>query len=133
MLLAGREGEDEAALPFRVDGLAGKPPGHLPHIFLTGCEEPHIRPAEVEPDADRLAFADDDVRAHLAGRADRAQGDRLGHHRDQQSAGLMAARGELRQIGDPAEDVGILDDDAARLPVRLDRADAAVASSFGGS
>ena len=66
MLLAGREGEHEAALAFGVDRLAGEPPRHLPDIFLAGCEQADIRPAEIEADADRLALADDDVGAHLA-------------------------------------------------------------------
>ena len=51
-----------------------------------------------------------------------AQRDRLGHHRDQQRALRHAPRSaSAGQVGDPAEDVGILDDDAAGLAV--DRGD----------
>ena len=69
MLLAGREGQHEAALAFRVHRLAGQPPRHLPDELLLAGEQADIGPAEIEPDADRLALADDDVRAHLARRS----------------------------------------------------------------
>ena len=46
-----------------------------------------------------------------------AQRHRLGHHRDQQRALLVRARGELGEVADPAQYVRILDDDAARLAV----------------
>jgi hypothetical protein len=86
-------------------------------MLLAAGEQADIRPAELQPDADRLAFADDDVGAHLAGRADQPERDRLGDHRDQQRALGMRRLGDRRQVGDPAEDVGILDDDRAGLAV----------------
>ena len=121
MLLAGRQGEDEAALALGVDGLAGKPPGHLADEFLAGREQADIGPAELQADADRLALADDDVGAHLARRLDQAERDRLGHHRDQQRALGMGRVGDRLEVGDPAEDVGILDHHRAGLVV--DRGD----------
>ena len=62
-----------AGLLLRVDKVSTKPrlaaaspspakrPGFAGHI-LTGGEQADIRSAELQPDDDRLAFADDDVR-----------------------------------------------------------------------
>ena len=113
----------------RVDRVSTKPrlpsastvspasrPGHLADELLLAGEQADIGPAEIEADADRLAFADDDVGAHLAGRADRAQRHRLGDHHDEQRALLVRARGEPGKVADPAENVGILDDDALVSP-----------------
>src|SRR3954453_14220254 len=74
VLLAGRKRQDKAAFALGVDGFAGKAPGHLPHMLLAAREQADIWPAELKPDADALAFSDDDVGAHFAGRPDRAQG-----------------------------------------------------------
>ncbi len=112
MLLARRQRQHEAALAFGIDRLAAEAPRHLADILLLAAEQPDIRPAELQPDADRLAFADDDVGVHLARRLERAQRDRLGHHRDQQRLLRVARVGQRAQVGDAAEDVGILDDDA---------------------
>ena len=119
MLLARREGQDEAALALGVDRLAAQPAGHLTDVLLAAGEQAEIGPAELEPVADRLAFADDDVGPHLAGRADQPERDRFGHDGDQQRAGGVGGLGERRQVGDMAENVGVLDDDA--LVVRIDR------------
>ena len=59
-----------------------------------------------------------------------AQRDRLGHHRDQQRALGMRRLGDRRQVGDAAEDVGILDDDRAGLAV--DRRDQPLGVGLGG-
>ena len=61
MLLTGREGENEAAPALGIDRLAGQPPGHLPDMLLAASEQADVRPAELQSDTDRLAFADDDV------------------------------------------------------------------------
>ena len=45
-------------------------PGICRTYFSRAGEQADIGPAEIEADADRLAFADDDVGAHLAGRSD---------------------------------------------------------------
>ena len=68
MLLAGGQGQHEAALAFGVDGLAGEPARHLADELLLAGEQADIGPAEIQADADRLALADDDVGAHLARR-----------------------------------------------------------------
>ena len=117
MLLAGRKRQDEAALAFGVDSFAGEPARHLADMLLAAGEQADIGAAELQPDADRLAFANDDVRAHLARRADQAERDRLGNDGDQQRARSVRRFGDRRQVGDPAEDVGILDDDGAGLAV----------------
>ena len=69
MLLAGLQGEHEAALAVDVAGLAGDPSGHPPEQRLGGGEEAERRAAEVEPVAERLPLADGDVDAALARRA----------------------------------------------------------------
>ena len=48
VLLARRQRQHEAAPPLVVDGLAGEPPRHLPHIFVAGGEEPDIGAAEIQ-------------------------------------------------------------------------------------
>ena len=130
MLLARRKRQHEAALALGIDGLAGEAAGHLPDMLLAAGEQADIGPAELQPDADRLAFADDDVGAHLARRLDQPQRDRLGDDRDQQRAGGMRRLGDRRQVGDAAEDVGILDDDRAGLAV--DRGDQPLGVGLGG-
>ncbi len=97
--------------------------GHLPHIFVAGRKEAAIRAAELQADTDRLALADDDVRAHLARRFDRTERHRLGVDDDQKRARRLAFRGDVGEIRDAAENVGILDDDAARLGVHRQRVD----------
>lgn len=117
VLLARRERQHEAALAFRVHRLATEAPRHLADMLVVAGEEAEVRPAEAEPAADRLAFAHHDIDTHRAGRTDRAEGDGFRHHGDQQRALLVAARGKLREVGDMAEEVGVLHDDAARLVV----------------
>ncbi len=112
MLLAGRQRQHEPAPPVLVDGLAAKPAGHLADEFLPCGEQPEIGTAEIEPVADRLPFGNDDVGAHRAGRAQRAERDRLGDHDDQQRAVLVRQLGKRRQIARAAEQARILDDDA---------------------
>src|ERR1041384_246644 len=79
VLLARRKGEHEAALAFRIDGLANQPARHLPHVLHATCEQADIRSAEIEPIADRLALTDHDVRAHLTRRRDEAERNDFGH------------------------------------------------------
>ena len=117
-------------LPSRVDGLAGEPARHLADVLLAAREQADIRPAELQPDADRLALADDDVGAHLARRFDQPQRDRFGDHRDQQRPRRVRRFGDRREVGDAAEDVGILDHDRAGLAV--DAGDQPLGVGFGG-
>src|SRR5690606_27086331 len=60
MLLARRERQHEAALAIGVDGLAAEAPRHLADIFSLARKEADIGPAELQADADRLTFANDD-------------------------------------------------------------------------
>jgi hypothetical protein len=115
VLFARRQCEHEAALAFGVDGHAREPPGHLPDIFVGAGEKADIGAAELQPDPDRLALADDDVGAHLPGTLQHPQGDRLGDDGDQQRAFRVSPRGQLGKIGAAAENVRILEDEAARL------------------
>ena len=85
-------------------------------MLLAAGEQADIGSAELQADADALALADDDVGAHLARRLDQAERDRLGDDRDQQRACRMRGLGDRREVGDAAEDVGILDDDRAGSP-----------------
>ena len=68
VLLAGLQGEDEAAAAVDVLGFARDPPRHAPDLLLGRAEEAEGGPAEVEPVAERLALAEGDVGAALAGR-----------------------------------------------------------------
>ncbi len=95
MLLAGRQGQHPAAPALGIDRLADQTSGHLPDEFLAAGEQPDMRSAEIQRVSEGLAFGSDNVRAHLAGRPDRAQGQDLGDDHDEQRAGLMA---ELRQL-----------------------------------
>ena len=99
VLLAGREGQHEAALAVGVDRLAAEPPGHLSHELLAAAEQAEVGSAEIESDAERLAFADDDVGAKIAGRLDQAERDRLGDHRDQQRALGVRRLGDVARSG----------------------------------
>ena len=94
-----------------------QPPRHLPDMLFAAREQADIGPAELQPDADRLALADDDVGAHLARRLDQPQRDRLGHHRDQQCPRSVRRLGDRREVGDAAKDVGILHDHRAGILV----------------
>src|SRR3954447_14389022 len=121
MLLAGREREDEAALALGVDGFASEAAGHLANMLLAAGEESDIRSAKLQADANRLALANDDVGAHLTRRLDEAKRNRLGDDGDQQGASRVCRLRDRHEVRDPAEDVGILDNDRAR--VGIDAAD----------
>src|SRR6185295_9041502 len=86
VLLARLEGEHEAALALDVARLARDPARHLAQEPLRRREEAERRPAEVEPVAERLALADADVHALLAGRLEDAERQRV-RRADDQGAG----------------------------------------------
>src|SRR3546814_19321202 len=65
MLFAGRKRQHETALARRVHRLAAEAARHLADIFLLAREQAQIRPAKLQADADGLALAHDDVRAHM--------------------------------------------------------------------
>ena len=68
VLLARLEREHEAAAAVDVGRLAGDPAGHPAQVLLGRGEESERRAAVVEPAAERLALAEGDVDAALAGR-----------------------------------------------------------------
>ena len=76
-----------------------------------------MRSAEVERVAERLAFGRDDVRPHLARRANGAQRHDFGHYDDEQRAGVVADSRELGIIADLAVKIGVLDDDAGGIAI----------------
>ena len=117
MLLAGGQGEHEAALAIGIHRLAAQPARHLADMLLAAGEQAEIGPAKQQAGAERLALAHHDVGTHLARRFHRAQRDDLGDDNDQQRAGLVAGLGQRGEIGDVAEQIGVLHDNAAGLAV----------------
>ena len=79
-------------------------PGHPAEVLLGGAEEAERRAAVVEPVAERLALADGDVDAALAGRPQHAEGDRVDGG-DRERAALVGRRGEGLEVLDRAEEV----------------------------
>src|SRR4029077_1499972 len=116
VLLAGLQGEDEAAAAVDVLGLAGDPPRHAADLRFGGAEEAKRRTAEVEAVAERLALAEGDVGAALAGRLQDAQRDRVAGD-DQQGAVLPGGGAERLDVLDRAEEVGALQDHGGGLAV----------------
>ena len=108
MLLAGRQRQHEPALAVGIHRLPAQPPRHLPHELLAAPEQAQIRPAELQAHPQRLPLAHHDVRAQHTRGLDQPQRDRLGHHRDQQRALGVRRIGNRGEIGNAAQDVGIL-------------------------
>src|SRR5262249_2219631 len=108
MLLARRQRQHEAAPALGIDSLTAKPPGHLPDELLVATEQAEVGPAELEPDAERLPLTHDDIGAEVTRRFEQAERHRLGHHRDQQRTGGMRRFSYPGEIGNAAEDIGIL-------------------------
>src|SRR6188472_4538168 len=103
VLLTGLEGEDEAAPPVHIAGLAGDPAGHATQMFLRGCEEAERWAAEVEAPAQRLALTERDVDAALAGGPQDAQGEWV-HGRDRERPGLLRRRRQGLQVLNRAQE-----------------------------
>ena len=116
VLLAGLQREDEAAAPVGVGGLAGDPARHPAQVLLGGGEEAERGAAEVEAVAERLALADGDVDAALAGRAQDAERDRVDRG-DAERAGLVGSASERLEVLDRAEEVRVLDEERGGLVV----------------
>ena len=116
VLLAGLQGEDEAAAAVDVGRLAGDPARHPADLGLGRAEEAERRTAVVEAVAERLALADGDVDAAVAGRPEDAEGDRVAGG-DQQRAGVVGDRGDRLEVLDRAEEVRVLDEDGGGLVV----------------
>src|SRR5579864_5777286 len=93
MLLPGREGQYEAALSFRIDGLAGEPARHLADMLLAAGEQADVRSSELETHSNTLSLADDDIRSHFARRPYESEGNRFGDHGDEKRSGSMGRLG----------------------------------------
>ena len=91
VLLARLQRQDEAAAAVGVGGLAGDPAGHAAEVLLGGGEEAERGAAEVEAVAERLALADGDVDAALAGGRRIAERDRVDGG-DAERAGVVGER-----------------------------------------
>ena len=118
VLLAGRQGQHPAAPAVGIDGLADEPPRHLADEFVPAGEQAEMGSAEIERVAERLALGGDDVGAHLARRADRAERQDLGHDDDEQRAGVVADSRQLRIVADLAVKIRVLHDDAGGVADR---------------
>ena len=116
VLLAGLQREHEAAAAVGVGGLAGDPPGHAAQVLVGRGEEAERGAAEVEPVAERLALADGDVDAALAGRAQDAERDRVDRG-DAERICLVGGSREGLEILDRAEEVRVLDEDCGDVLV----------------
>ena len=116
VLLARLQREHEAAAPVDVARLARDAPGHAPQVGLGGGEEAERRAAEVQAVAERLALADGHVDAALARRLEDPQRDRVVGADDDRGRVLGGAR-QRGGVLDRAEEVGLLEDDRARVLV----------------
>ena len=113
MLLARGKRQDKSALSLSINRLAAQPSRHLADEFLLAGKKANIRSAELKTNADRLAFANNDVGTHFARRLDRTECDGFGHDSDKQCAVIVGFGCNRREIRDPAQYIRILDDDAA--------------------
>ncbi len=95
-----------------IDGLADEAAGHVANVFFPGREQADARAAERQRHAERGAVDDDDIRAHLPRRLQRAERHRLGHRDHQQRADGAALGGERGVVREAAEEVRGLHDDA---------------------
>ena len=78
MLLARLKRQHERLVAASIEGSADEPSGHAPFEFVGAGEQTKHRTAELLCDADRLALADDDIRALHPGRLQHAHGKRIG-------------------------------------------------------
>ena len=91
-------------------------PGTWRTSSARGREQAQVRAAVLERDAERLALADGDVRAVLAGRRQDGERDRLDDGHEQRARGV----GEARRLGhrlEDAERVGLAEEHARDGPV----------------
>ena len=112
VLLAGRQRQHPGAAAVGVDGLAAQAARHLAHEIGPGGEQADIGAAEVEADAEALAFAGDDVGAHVTGGFQCPERYRLGDDDHQQRPGFVAFLCQVGGVVQIAEKVRRLHDDA---------------------
>ena len=91
-------------------------PGIRRRYSSCAAKKPKRRAAEVEPVAERLALADGDVDAEVAGRAQDAERDRVALD-DHERARRLGGRHERLEVLDRAEEVRVLQEDGADVVV----------------
>ena len=116
VLLAGLQGEHEAAPAVDVGGLARDPARHPAQVLLGRGEEAERGAAVVEAAAERLALADRHVDAALAGRAEHRERDRVDGG-DAEGAGLVGGGREGLEVLDRPEEVRVLHEDRGDVQV----------------
>ncbi len=79
VLFAGGEGQHVAALSARVDRFSYQAASHFVDVLLASGEEAKRGAAIPHRDAERLAFAHDDIGAHRARRFEQGQGNGVGN------------------------------------------------------
>ena len=113
VLLAGGEGEHEAALAVAVGGLSDETAGNLADELFAGGDDSGIGAAVAERNAEGLGFQGDDI--GLRGRAHDAERERFGDGDDQQRALGVNQIGDGGNVFDGSEEVGRLDEYAGGL------------------
>ena len=91
VLLARAKGHHERPLPVQVRGHAHQPAGDLADERVGAGEDPEVRAAVLERDAQRLALARGDVRAVLARRREDGERHRLDDADEQRAGGVREA------------------------------------------
>ena len=118
VLLARRQGQDEAPTTMRVMGGAHQSAWQLAHQLLPAGDETDVRTAEARSHAELLALTDGDVGAVLAWRSKDSKADGI-HASNGQRARVVCCRGQSAGIHEQAEEVGLLEDHGRGLLVRL--------------
>ncbi len=114
VLLAGLQGQHEAALAAVVLGHAADAAGHLAHQGHLGGQKAQVGPAKAGRNAQALALAAGDVGPKFAGALHQGQADRLDHGDAERALGMGRA-GERRSVFQHAKEVGIAHHDGRGL------------------
>ena len=112
MLFARRQRENKAALAIGIDSFAAQTPGHLAQKLFARGKQADIRPAEIQTIAQRLAFADDNIGTHCAGRFQNTQRHCLSDNDNQQGATCVHGLGDFGIIVHRTKKVRVLHNDA---------------------
>ena len=116
VLLARLQRQNEPAAAVDVDRLAGDAARHPSHVLVARGEEAERRAAEIEAVSERLALADADVDAELAGRLENAERQRV-RAADDERATLARGPDQQLRVLDRAEEVRLREEDGADVLV----------------
>src|SRR4029077_11601064 len=108
VLLAGRQCQDPAAPAVGVDGLSDKTTRHLAHELFPACEQAEMRSPEIQRVTERLPLRRDDVRSHIARRANGAERKDLRYDNYEQCASIMTATREIGIVADFTKKIRVL-------------------------